>query len=199
MVTSATYRQDASFNEAAAKVDPENKYLWRFQRRRLEGESVRDSMLAVSGALNTKMGGPGVFPPLPPGLSTRGGWKANEDPSESNRRSVYIFVRRNTRYPMLEAFDMPDTHQSLELLNSDVVLGWSRDFAARVSNDSGLSEDAQIDRAFKLAYARPATIDERKISHQFLARQAGIAGSKQQALADFCHMLFNSNEFLYLN
>jgi hypothetical protein len=212
MVTSAAYRQDSGFNEVAAKVDPENKYLWRFQRRRLEGESVRDSMLAVSGALNEKMGGPGVFPPLPPGLSTRGGWKSNEDPSESNRRSVYIFVRRNTRYPMLEAFDMPDTHescarraqtttasQSLELLNSEVVLGWSRDFAARVSNDSGLSEDAQIDRAFKLAYARPASASERKISHDFLTRQERITGSKQQALSDFCHMLFNSNEFLYLN
>lgn len=212
MVTSAAYRQDSSYSEAAAKIDPDNKYLWRYNRRRLEGEAVRDSMLSVSGALNAKMGGPGVFPPLPPGLSTRGGWKAKEDESEANRRSVYIFVRRNTRYPMLEAFDMPDTHescarraqttsasQSLDLMNSEVILDWSKRFAARVSNDSGLSQDAQIDRAFKLAYARSANEDERKISREFLARQAGITGSREQALADFCHMLLNSNEFLYLN
>jgi len=212
MVTSAAYRQDSAFSEAAAKVDPDNKYLWRFQRRRLEGEAVRDSMLSVSGALNAKMGGPGVFPPLPPGLTTRGGWKMSEDPSESNRRSVYIFVRRNTRYPLLEAFDMPDTHescarraqtttasQSLDLLNSDVILGWSRDFAARVANDGGLSADAQVDRAFRLAYSRPASEGERKISRDFLVRQEGITGNKHQALADLCHMLLNSNEFLYLN
>jgi hypothetical protein len=178
----------------------------------LEGEAVRDSMLAVSGALNGKMYGPGVFPPLPAGLQTRGGWKANEDADEANRRSVYIFVRRNTRYPMLEAFDMPDTHEScgrraritsvsqtLELLNSDVVMGWSKAFAARVANDAGLTEDAQIDRAFKLAYAREASAAEKKMSREFLSRQTSITGDRGQALTDFCHMLMNSNEFLYLN
>jgi hypothetical protein len=113
---------------------------------------------------------------------------------------------------MLEAFDMPDTHescarraqttsasQSLDLMNSEVILNWSKSFAARVSNDSGLSQDAQIDRAFKLAYARSANEDERKLSREFLTRQTGITGSRDQALADLCHMLLNSNEFLYLN
>lgn len=213
IVTSATYRQDSALREDAAKIDPEDKLLWRYPRHRLEGEAVRDSMLAVSGALNGKMYGPGVFPPLPNGLSTRGGWKANEDPEEANRRSVYIFVRRNTRYPMLEAFDMPDTHEScgrrariasvsqtLELLNNDVVMGWSKAFAARVANDGGLTEDAQVDRAFKLAYAREASPAEKKMSREFLSRQTAITGGdKAQALADFCQMLMNSNEFLYLN
>jgi hypothetical protein len=212
MVNSATYRQDSSFNEASAKIDPDNKLTWRFSRRRLEGEAVRDSMLAVSGALNLKQGGPGVFPPLPPGMITRGGWKSNEDPSESNRRSVYIFVRRNTRYPMLEAFDMPDTHescsrrtqtispsQSLDLLNNEVILNWAKTFASRVANDGGMSPDARIDRAFKLAYARSASPEERTLSKDFLNRQQGITGSQEQALADLCHMLLNSNEFLYLN
>lgn len=212
IVTSATYRQDSALREDAVKIDPEDKLLWRYPRHRLEGEAVRDSMLAVSGALNGKMYGPGVFPPLPAGLQTRGGWKANEDPDEANRRSVYIFVRRNTRYPMLEAFDMPDTHEScgrraritsvsqtLELLNSDVVMGWSKAFASRVANDAGLTEDAQIDRAFKLAYAREASAAEKKMSREFLSRQTSITGDRGQALTDFCHMLMNSNEFLYLN
>jgi hypothetical protein len=212
MVNSATYQQDSAFNEASAKIDPDNKYQWRFSRRRLEGEAVRDSMLAVSGALNLKMGGPGVFPPLPPGMETRGGWKRNEVESEASRRSVYIFVRRNTRYPMLEAFDMPDTHescarrsqtispsQSLDLLNNELILGWAKSFAAKVANDGGMSEQAQIDRAFKLAYLRPASETERRMSQDFLARQRTITGSKEQALTDFCHMLLNANEFLYLN
>ena len=62
--------------------------MWRYNRRRLEGESIRDAVLQVSGRLNLKMGGPGVFPPLPPGVVTRGGWKTDEDSSESERRSV---------------------------------------------------------------------------------------------------------------
>ena len=212
MVNSATYRQDSAFNQASATIDPDNKYQWRFSRRRLEGEAVRDSMLAVTGALNLKMGGPGTFPPLPPGMETRGGWKKNETESESNRRSVYIFVRRNTRYPMLEAFDMPDTHescarrsqtispsQSLDLLNNELILGWAKAFASRVSNDGGMSQEEQIDRAFKLAYSRSASADERTMSKDFLARQQNITGSKEQALTDLCHMLLNANEFLYLN
>jgi Protein of unknown function (DUF1553) len=72
-------------------------------------------MLELSGRLNLKAGGPGVFPPLPPGVVTRGGWKKEADPSEGDRRSVYVFVRRNTRYPMFEVFDMPDTHESCAL------------------------------------------------------------------------------------
>ena len=126
-------------------MDAQNRLLWHFPRQRLEGEVIRDSGLAVAGLLNTKMGGPSVFPELPPGMESRGGWKVNEDPAERNRRSVYIFVRRNTRYPMLESLDMPDTHEScgrrnmtttapqaLTLLNSKLTLEWAQAFAARV-------------------------------------------------------------------
>ena len=65
IMLSNTYQQSSAFQAEAAKVDPDNKLLWRFERRRLEGEAIRDSMLFVSGLLNTKMGGPGVYPPLP--------------------------------------------------------------------------------------------------------------------------------------
>ncbi|MFN0106040.1 MAG: DUF1549 and DUF1553 domain-containing protein [Bryobacteraceae bacterium] len=212
MVLSNTYQQSSGHQEAAAAIDPGNKLLWRYNRRRLEGEALRDSMLAVSGSLNTRMGGPGVFPPLPEGLTTRGGWKKNEDASEASRRSVYIFVRRNTRYPMMESFDMPDTHescsrrattispaQSLELLNNDVVLGWSKSFASRVANDGGLDATAHVDRAFRLAFLRQPTADERRIALDFLGRQTALAGGADEALADLCHMLLNTNEFVYIN
>src|SRR5262249_58565746 len=112
------------------------------------------------GGLNGEVGGPGWLPPLPAGVETRGGWRKDEDPSEANRRSVYVFVRRNTRYPMFEVFDMPDTHEScprrnatvtapqaLELLNNELVLDWSRSLAARVANDAGLTAEARVDQA----------------------------------------------------
>jgi hypothetical protein len=217
IMLSNTYQQSAEWNAAAAAVDPQNKLVWRYNRHRLEGESIRDAMLQVSGNLNLKMGGPGVFPPMPPGVVTRGGWKKNEDASEAARRSVYVFVRRNTRYPMFEVFDMPDTHEScarrnntitapqaLELLNNELVFDWAKAFAARVMNDGGMSMEEKVDRAYKLAYGRTPSQTERKTALEFLNRQSGLtakAGDEAQsaALVDFCHMLFNSNEFVYVN
>jgi hypothetical protein len=212
ILLSNTYQQSSDYRDDAARLDSENKLLWRFQRRRLEGESVRDAMLWVSGALNTKMYGPGVFPPLPPGVVTRGGWKTESDESEANRRSVYVFVRRNTRYPMFEAFDMPDTHEScarrnnttsagqaLELLNNELVYGWAKKLAARVSNDGGMTPESQIDRAYKLVYSRLPKPEESKAALAFLERHDKITGDRNASFADLCHMLLNSNEFLYLN
>lgn len=212
IMMSNAWQQSADFNAQASEKDPENKLVWRYNRRRLEGESIRDSMLAVSGKLNEKMFGPGVFPPMPPGVVTRGGWKKEEVESESNRRSVYIFVRRNTRYPMFEAFDMPDTHescarrnttvtpaQSLELLNNKLVTGWANELAERVSNDEGVTTEAKIDRAWKMTLARTPNVEERNSAVQFLAKQTKLLNNDKAAFADLCHMLFNSNEFVYIN
>ncbi|MSV28469.1 MAG: DUF1553 domain-containing protein [Bryobacterales bacterium] len=230
IMLSNTYQQSTGYNEAAAKADPQNKLVWRYQRRRLEGESIRDAMLQTAGVMNAKMGGPGVFPPLPAGVNPRGGWKTAEEPAETTRRSVYTFVRRNTRYPMFEAFDMPDTHescarrnitvtapQSLELLNNELVFDWARHFASRVLNDGGLTPDAQVERAYRLAYSRTPTAEERESALKFMERQipiiaqrvdklpaldnlpAGADATRAAALVDLCHMLLNSNEFLYLN
>jgi hypothetical protein len=212
IVLSNTYQQSSEYREAAAKVDAENKLLWRFQRRRLEGEAIRDAILSVSGTLNTKMYGPGVFPPMPPGMVTRGGWKTDEDASEASRRSVYVFVRRNTRYPMFEGFDMPDTHEScarrnntvtagqaLELLNNDLVFGWARQLADRVQNDAGMTPEAQVERAYRLVYARAPDAAEIRSALAFLFRQEKFAGNRRESFTDLCHMLLNSNEFLHLN
>ncbi len=210
ILLSAVYQQSSDSNEASAKLDPSNKLLWHFNRRRLEGEAIRDSMLATAGMLNPKMGGPGVFPPLPAGMTSRGGWNKHEDAADAARRSVYIFVRRNTRYPMLETFDMPDTHEScarrnntitplqaLELMNNNLVSDWSQAFARRVRNDQGLTPEAQVDRAWRLAFARPAAEDEQKLALDFMKKQAALGSSSP--LTDLCHMLLNSNEFLYIN
>ena len=218
---------------AAAKVDAGNTLLWRFPRQRLEGEIIRDAALAVAGKLNPKVGGPSVFPELPPGMEVRGGWKVSSDPAERDRRSVYVFVRRNSRYPMFESFDMPDTHEScprrdvttsplqaLTLLNSTVVLDWAQAFAGRVLQAAGPDHEAQVATAYRLAYSRRPTPAEWKIARDFFQRHRNIVAERASAgahlavpptlprgvqpvdaatLVDFCHILINSNEFVYRN
>jgi len=240
ILLSNTYQQSADFSEVAAKADPDNKLHWRWDRRREEAEAVRDTMLQVSGLLNTKMGGPGVFPPLPPGAVSKlsataaaGGWMTEQDPANAYRRSVYIFVRRNLRYPMLQEFDSANTFescdfrkdtvtapQSLELMNNGEILHWAQNFAGRVLNDSGLTPQAQIDRAFRLAYGRAASAQEQKMAADFLAKQtpimsarlaadskpplppnlpAAIDPARAAAFVDLSQALLDSNEFLYIN
>jgi hypothetical protein len=212
IMLSSAYQQSSDYNQAAAKLDPNDKLVWRYNPHRLEGEVIRDSMLQVSGLLNDKMHGPGVFPPLPPGVQPmRGGWKADESADQSNRRSVYIFVRRNMRYPMIEVFDMPDTHEScarrdttttapqaLELLNNELVLDWSRALAKKVANDEGLTPEEIVNRAFRLALSRQPSPKETKITAEFLTHQKTITGSREAAVTDLCHMLLNANEFVYV-
>jgi hypothetical protein len=242
ILLSNTYQQSADLQPKAAEEDPDNKLLSHWPRRRLEAEAVRDSMLFTSGLLNAKMGGPGVFPPVPAGTlsdlsatAAAGGWKTEKDPAQNNRRSVYIFVRRNLRYPMLQEFDSANTFescdfrkntvtpsQSLDLLNNDLILQWAQSLAGRVLNDSGLTPDAQIDRAFKLTYGRAPSAEEQKLTADFLARQipimtqriaadakakppmpasmpAGIDPARAAAMVDLSQMLLDSNEFLYIN
>ncbi len=214
ILMSATYQQSSGTRAEAEKIDPENKLLWKFTRRRLEGESIRDSMLAASGMLNTKMGGPGVFPPLPDGVLPKGYqlWKATPDSDENLRRSVYIFVRRNLRYPMFQSFDMPDTHEScarrqatvtpdqaLELMNGKLVHEWARAFARRVDNDRGIDTKSKAERALRMAYTRSPKPEEIASAAAFLVKQEKISGSPEGALEDLCHTLLSSNEFLYIN
>ena len=195
IMLSSAYQQSSAHQEEAAAVDPDNKLLWRFDRRRLEGEVIRDSMLFASGNLNLKPGGPGVFPPLPTGVSMPGSrylnWRTEKDPAESNRRSVYVFVKRNLRYPMFETFDFPDTHEScsrryatvtptqpLALMNDDLVLEWSRALAGRVLNDGGLSANQQVGRAFRIVFSRAPKDEERSAVLDFLNQQAGVIAER---------------------
>jgi hypothetical protein len=192
ILLSNAYRQSSAHNKAAAAIDPSNKLLWRFDRRRLEAEAIRDSMLFASGQLNPKLGGPGFYAPLPPGAVPEKSvkdtaWTEEKDPAESNRRSIYIVVKRNLPYPLYEAFDLPDTAescarrhttvtpaQSLALMNNEVVLGWAAAMAGRILNDSGISADAQIDRLYRLAFSRRPKPAERQAVAEFLKSQAGL-------------------------
>jgi hypothetical protein len=242
ILLSNAYQEASDYDAKIGDADPDNKLLWRYPRRRMEAEAIRDSMLATAGLLNPQPGGPGVYPPVPPGLITElsatavaGGWRTEKDPAQSDRRSVYIFVRRNLPYPLLQEFDTANTFescdyrkntvtapQSLDLLNNELVLDWARSLAGRVLNDSGLAPAAQVDRAFRLAYGRGASAEEQKIAEDFLAKQMpimaqrlagdykskpplpanlpqGIDPARAAAFVDLCHMLMDSNEFLYIN
>ena len=233
IMTSSTYRQSTTPNDAYAKTDPEDNLLWRFPRKRLEAEVIRDSALAVAGELNPKMGGPSGFPQIPQGMEVRGGWSVSKDEAERDRRSVYIFVRRNTRYPMLEAFDMPDPYetcprrymtttpaQALMLLNNGLVLEWAQHFAGRVLEKSGPDREAMIRTAWRLAYGREPQSDEQETISRFFDHESAIVSDRlargekpalplprtnklkeadAATLVDLCHVLMNSNEFVYSN
>ncbi len=211
IVTSAAYRQSSENREAARAADPSNKLLWRFPPRRLEAEAIRDSALLVAGLLDPRTGGPSVFPPLPGGTPKPiGGWDLSKSAGDRQRRSVYIFVRRNDPYPMLNAIDFPDTHEScsrrsqtttapqaLTLLNGSLTAEWSREFATRVTRAGGPVQAKQVEEAYALAYARKPDASETDAALTFLARQSKVADGPA-ALADLCLMLMNSNEFVYL-
>ena len=234
IMNSDAYRQASDFREDASRADPLNRLLWRFPPQRLEGEVIRDSMLAVSGRLNHRVGGPSAYPALPDGAAPpRGGWDVPESAHAQDRRSVYVFVRRNSRYPMLESFDMPDTHEScarrsttttapqaLALLNSEHTLGWAQAMAGRVLEEAGDDRGRQIESAFRIAYSRAPDGWERDTLLTFLETQRGIIAERvaagetillpdlashslsdedAAALVDACHMLLNSNEFVYRN
>ena len=112
IMNSATYQQSVEADAATLKADPDNKLFSRFPLKRIEAEVIRDSLLSAAGVLNPKMHGPSIFPEIPKTMDVRGGWPVTASESERNRRSIYVFVRRNTRYPMFESFDMPDAVES---------------------------------------------------------------------------------------
>ena len=211
ILLSATYRQASDFRAEAAAIDNDNKLLWRYPRRRLESEAIRDSMLAVSGLLDRTMGGPGVFPSVPEGTEIQEGrhWRKSTGDADEYRASVYIFARRLVRYPMLQSFDTPlaiescgrrqetvTADQALELMNGDAAANFARALAKRVANDAGQSAEALAERAFRLALGRAPSASELSRSQAFLTKQAGLGSG---ALDDLCLSLLSSSEFLYID
>ena len=111
MLLSNTYQMSTQTNAAAVKIDPQNHFLWRMNRIRLEGEALRDSILTVSGRLNPEMGGPGIYPHLSEEVLSTGSthkWGSSVE-EQQRRRTIYVFQRRSLALPIVEAFDGPDT------------------------------------------------------------------------------------------
>jgi len=212
MVLSDAYQQGTAANPAAAKIDPENDLLWRMNRRRLDGEALRDAVLSVVGVLNPKEAGPSVFPELPAEIkASASAWPVSPDRAERNRRSIYVYVKRNLRYPLFAAFDAPDRNetcsrrfttttapQALMLLNENLYAELARQFADRIRSEVGHDRDAFVERAYLLALTRQSTNEERSAAERFLEAQSKKT-SPSEALADFCHALLNLNEFVYVD
>jgi hypothetical protein len=208
IVLSNTYQQASTspLTKIAAEKDAENKLLWRFPRRRLEAEEIRDAMLAVAGVLNPKSGGPGVMVPVEKELVDLlykpSQWQIAKDPTEHNRRSVYLLAKRNLRLPFMEVFDQPDmqiscarressTHapQALELLNGDFSNGMARALSDRLRREGGASVRQRIDLAYKLAAGRAPNQAEARSATRFL---------ETQPVEEFALAMLNLNAFLYV-
>jgi hypothetical protein len=197
IVLSSTYRQAGRparpAYRAARRRDPENRLLWHMPRQRLEGEALRDAVLATAGTFNLRMGGPVVRVPLEPEVyeliftegEPDGLWHVTPDVREHGRRSIYLFAKRNVRLPLLEAFDKPDSltscpvrpvstfaPQALILMNGPFLHEQSRQFAARLLRECGSDKGRIIERAYRLALSRPPRAVERSLAQEFLASQA---------------------------
>jgi mono/diheme cytochrome c family protein len=207
MLTSEAYQMASRDIAASATVDPENRLFWRMPRQRLEAEAIRDVILAAAGSLDRTLGGPNVFPYIDPDLfekSSKRDWpgKPDDDPS-TWRRSLYVFSKRSIRYPLFEAFDQPNlvnstdrrnrstvAPQALLLMNNSFVLLQAKQFAERVRREAGADAGAQVEHAFRVALGRSPDAVEKQKALAFLQ-------SDPRRLAEFCHVLFNLNEFVY--
>jgi hypothetical protein len=201
MMLSAAYRQSSAQNEQDARVDSESRYLWRFPPRRLEAEAVRDSILAVSGKLDRKMGGPGfrLYRYTVDNVAT---YLPLEKFSEDTfRRSVYQQSARSVKDDVLGTFDCPDSAlpepkrvvtttplQALTLLNSGFALDQARFFAERLAKEHD-DRAAQVDRAFRLAYGRAPKPQELAAALELI---------REHGLPIFCRALLNANEFIFV-
>jgi hypothetical protein len=226
IVLSAVYQQ-ASSAPAVPPADSDNRLLWKMPLQRLEGEIVRDSMLAVSGTLNTASYGPAVKSPIAAeamlARNVQDPYPGNiEDGPAVRRRSIYLFHKRVVPLPLLQAFDKPDAQQScgrrdnttvapqaLALLNDQFVRKVAFDFADRLLIDTGGDLAQSIERGYQLALARPPSENERtgtlgfvQLQLQERKKRAPDASDDQirrQALADLCQAIFSLNEFIYVD
>ena len=205
ILLSETYQQQSTFqlDNPALSIDADNRLLWRQNPRRLEAEAIRDSVLALSGKLNSKRGGPGfedfryqdAYAPIYTYITA--------DKPELWRRSIYRYIVRTTPDRFLRTLDCPDPAnltakreitttplQSLTLYNNDFMLRQALYFSERIRNSSKSDTEQQVRIAFQLAYARLPTPTETHIAMQLIERQG---------LFTLCRSLLNSNEFLYVD
>jgi mono/diheme cytochrome c family protein len=212
IVTSAVYRQASTPVAEALRIDPDDRLLWRYPLRRLDAEAVRDALLAVSGELDGRLGGPY----MPTRRRPDGSVDVDEQRDGARRRSVYLQQRRTQVATLLELFDAPAMAsncsarttstvplQSLALLNSEFIRARARAFAGRLEREAGPDADSRLSLAFRLAAGRLPAAEERTAAHRFLAAQqalyAGEKDGERRTWTDLCQMVLASNAFLYVD
>lgn len=219
ILMSRTYRQGASSSESHV-ADVEGRWISGRRLQRLEAEALRDAILSISGSLNPRLGGPSVKPWMHPDAIATGStakWPQDViDGPETWRRSLYVFIRRSALFPLFETFDATDATsscsrrvntvtapQALALLNHPFIREQSRLFAKRVLREAERSPAAQLTYAFRLAFGRSPSPAEHQEGAQFLKQQqiryAHEDDPNLHAWIDLCQVLFNLNEFLYVD
>ncbi|HEX3726472.1 MAG TPA: DUF1549 and DUF1553 domain-containing protein [Pirellulales bacterium] len=200
MVTSSTYRQsshvdfDLPRHARALERDGANRLLWHARRVRLEGEAIRDAMLRLSGQLNPQLYGRSARPELPAGIDTKVAWKPDEEAPSRDRRSVYVFAKRNFRYPLLDVFDLPDMHnscpqrsatvtapQALALMNGEFSQEQARHWSGRLLSRREGNLALAVGDAFAEALGRAASEEQMEAAGRFLSSQASTIAAAGQA------------------
>lgn len=203
IVHSATYRQNSTYNDAAARIDSDNRLLWRFSPRRLEAEALRDAMLFISDRLNLTQAGPSFRPFDTKSFNATFYFPKDKPGPEFDRRTVYRMNVNSGKDPLLEAFDAPDPSiktplrgvtttplQALGLMNNPFVLRQANHFANRVLQESENDYPNAVQRAYRYATGRSPTPGE-------LDRAVTVAGESEMRLV--CWALFNTTEFIYVH
>lgn len=208
IMLSDAYQRSSEFVEANAKIDADNRYLWRMNRLRLDAETLRDTVLATSGELNRKAGGRPVVPKLSreeySAMWARNQWPEAMDAREYARRSVYLYVKRTFPMPMLSTFDAPDTTvscarrdsttvapQALTLMNGEFMVDRAKAMAEAIAANAPDQPDAWVEAAWRKALQRAPSAEERGKALTLAKDRAG--------LSRLCLVLLNMNEFLYVD
>ena len=195
IMLSATYQQSSTYDEQNFDSDPENRLLWRMNRRRLEVEAWRDALLAVSGNLDVTTGGP----------------TENLSDMKNNRRTVYGAISRHDLNGLLRLFDFPDANvtsatrttttvpqQQLFVLNSDFFVRQAKNLAGRLQTEAGGDLKSKIAYAYQLLFSREPDEQEVELAQVFL-QQPNEGNAKLSRLEQYAQALLASNEFLYID
>lgn len=217
MLMSRTYRLDSSGDAESIKRDPSNDSFSHFNVRRLSAEEIRDAVLTVNGHINWEQHGPSIYPnvssDVKAGQSRPGeGW-GKSSISDQARRSVYIYIKRSLVPPELSVFDFPETDtscearflttqaaQAMNMLNGAFMQEQASHFAEHASNQGQSSLADELRMAIESAYSRAATGEEiQRGANRIQALRDKFGLSEQQAFREYCLVLLNSNEFIYLD
>jgi hypothetical protein len=214
IVLSATYRLSSANDSYAAVSDPGNVWYWRFDRRRLDAEAVRDALLAAGGHLETTLPGAHPFPPI-----TAWAWTQHNPFKEvypSNHRAVYLMTQRFQRHPFLALFDGPDTNttterresstvplQALFLMNNPFVHEQARGLARRMTA-AAPDDGGRVAFGYEVAWGRPPGADELDSARDYLRRyreaaRVGVGAGEREAWESLAHVLLGANEFIYVD
>ncbi len=213
----STYRMSGSANAKAMEIDPANQLLWRFPMRRLSAEEVRDSMLDVAGLLDRRLYGDSIYPKIPAevlaGQSVPGqGWPTSK-PEDSNRRSIYVHVKRSLRLPILNMYDQADTDtscparyvttvptQALGHFNGQFTQEVAQAFARRLAKEAPADDSARVRRGIRLSTGREPSKDEIEEDVAFVRKLIEKDGlTPEKAWTQYAVLLLNTNEFMHID